>query len=222
MTGPIPVLMITYNRLEYTKKAVEALKQCRHAIIYIIDNGSDPETIAYLKGEFVFDKAWSRRNDLVWLNSINIGIAGAMNQFLERTMIYNVVAKVDNDTVVPPDFLEKMIPHLEKADIVQAKHHLIQASGVGSFDEWTSTMPADGALRYNHFVGGSGILFKRKIVDRLPVTEHKLMGWRQWQREHPEFKKAFATDVEVKLLDTDETGARYEQYPDYYKSTGRL
>jgi hypothetical protein len=49
-----------------------------------------------------------------------------------------------------------------------------------------------------------------------------LGGWRQFQREHPELKKAFATDVEVHLLDTNENGADYSQYPNYYRETKRL
>jgi len=45
-----------------------------------------------------------------------------------------------------------------------------------------------------------------------------LMGWRQWQRDHPEVKKAFALDCEIELL--DEGG--YADYPEYYKQTGRV
>lgn len=108
---------------------------------------------------------------------------------------------------------------MKKADIVQAKHKLIEASKVGTFDEWTSKMPADGALRFNHFVGGSGILFKRQLVNHIPETENKIMGWRTFQREHPELKKAFATDVEIELLDQD---GYPEEYQEYYKQTGRV
>jgi glycosyltransferase involved in cell wall biosynthesis len=212
----IPVLFITYNRLAYTKQALEALSNSYDVIIYVIDNGSTDGTVEWLKSY-----QWRGPHSTRY-NSINIGIAGAMNQFLLGTKNYSVVGKVDNDTIVPLDWVIKMVPHIAKADILQAKHHLIQASGVGTFDEWTSTMPADGPLRFNHFVGGSGILFKRSIVDRIPETAWKLGGWREWQRMHPQYKKAFVTDVEIELLDTDESGADYSKYPDYYKETNRL
>lgn len=209
----IPVLMITYGRLEYTKRSLEALMNSRLATVYVIDNGSTDGTVEWIQ---------SMRSSLHFVyNSLNIGIAGAMNQFLHKTPGAMIAGKVDNDTVVPVDWIEKLLPHLQKTDIVQAKHHLIKATHPAGFDDWVSTMKADGPLRFNHFVGGTGILFKRNIISRIPATEWKLGGWRQWQREHPEFKKAFATDVEIELLDTNENGEDYSAYPDYYKETKR-
>lgn len=208
----IPILMITFNRLSYTKKALDALEECDGADIYVIDNGSTDNTQKYLR-DFCL-----ANNENIYCLPENYGIAYAMNMFLNVTKNHVIVGKIDNDTVVPPDFIERMLPHMAKADIVQARHPLIKASGVGTFDEWTSKMPADGALRFSHFVGGSGILFKRQLVDKIPETDNKIMGWRQFQKEHPELRKAFATDVEIELL--DEKG--YQDYPEYYKQTGRV
>lgn len=210
----VPILMITYNRLSYTKQALEALLKVRGAEIYIIDNCSTDGTVEYL--ESLQDVPCT-----IFFFAYNAGIAGAMNWFLDLTTEHEFVAKVDNDTLVSPDFIEKMLPHMEKADIVQAKHSILKATNPDGFDSWVKTMKQDGQLRYHHFVGGSGILFKRKLVDKIPETEWKIGGWRQWQREHPEIKKAFACDVEIKLLDTDESGAKYEDYPDYYVETKR-
>lgn len=212
----IPVLMITYNRLEYTKKALKALLRCREAYVYVFDNGSTDGTKEWLRSQHGADG----NHQLIELTfaKTNVGIAKAMNFFIPAVGYSPYAAKVDNDTIVPPDFIERMLPHMAKADIVQAKHPLIKASGVGTFDEWTSKMPADGALRFNSFVGGSGILFKRQLVDKIPETDNKIMGWRQFQKDHPELKKAFATDVEIELL--DEKG--YNDYPEYYKQTGRV
>jgi GT2 family glycosyltransferase len=212
----IPILFITYNRLEYTKKTLEALSNCRSVTIHIIDNGSTDGTQDWLKKQN-WGITWS-----VLFNKTNLGIAGAMNQFLLLTEKERIVGKIDNDTIVAPDFISQMLPHMEKADIVQAKHPILKATHPGGFDEWVSTMPADGALRFNHFVGGSGILFRRSIVNQVPNTEWMLGGWRQFQRDNPHLRKAFATDVEVQLLDTNEGGADYSQYPDYYRETKRL
>lgn len=206
--------MITYNRLEFTKQALKALFNVRGAKVYIIDNCSTDGTVEYLKKQ---KEAFS----ISYLNK-NIGIAGAMNLFLKMTKDAEFVGKIDNDTIVQPEFIEKMLPHMQKADIVQAKHPILKATHPGGFDQWVKSMKADGTLRFNHFVGGSGILLKRSIVDKIPETEWKLGGWREFQRQRPELKKAFATDVEIKLLDTDENGAQYEAYPQYYKSTGRI
>lgn len=213
----IPVLMITYNRLEYTKKALEALFNCKGARPFVIDNGSTDGTQEWLASQ----PNLRLDNSLVMYNS-NVGIAGAMNLFLRKTKYDFFVCKIDNDTIVPWNFIGRMLPHMAFADIVQAKHPILKATHPGGFDDWVKGMPQKGALKFNHFVGGSGIMFRRQLVNQIPETEWKLGGWRAFQREHPELRKAFATDVEVKLLDTTEDGADYSKYPDYYVETGRI
>lgn len=211
----IPVLMITYNRLEFTKKALEAILNSDCGTVHIYDNNSSDGTQDYLRNFIGTNYA------RVVLSKANVGIAGAMNYFLSVTDHCEFIAKVDNDTLIPPDFIARMLLHLKKADLVQAKHCLIAASGVGSFDEWVSKMPGDDKTRFNHFIGGSGIVCRRSVLSYLTPTHDKLMSWRGWQREHPEVKKAFALDCEIKLLDTNEEGADYSQFPEYYKETGR-
>lgn len=211
----VPVLMITYGRLEYTKQAIEALLRSDCGIIHIYDNGSTDGTQEYLKAFVESDYV------RIVLSKSNLGIAGAFNYFLGVTGHCEFISKVDNDSLIPPDFIAKMLPHMQKADLVQAKHQLIAASGVGTFDEWTSKMEGDGTTKYNSFIGGSGILCRRRVLTPLPNTQNKLMSWRQWQREHPEVRKAFALDCEIELLDTNEQGADYSKFPEYYKSTGR-
>lgn len=213
----LPVLMITYNRLDFTKQALAALLACKGDLeIFIIDNDSSDGTQQWL-GYQNFPSGTT-----VLFNKENKGIAGAMNQFFHFTKRATYIAKIDNDTVVPEDFFVRMLPHMAHADIVQAKHHILKATHPQGFDAWVSTMKPKGALRYNHFVGGSGIMVRRGVVDEIPETEWMLGGWRQWQREHPDCLKAFATDVEIELLDTGEEGADYSQFPEYYIKTQRL
>lgn len=213
MISDVPVLMITHNRLSYTKKALKALLSSDCGIIHIYDNHSQDGTKEYLKRFVEMD--YIRIILMDW----NSGIAGAMNYFLNVTERCEFIAKCDNDTLLPPEFIARMMPHMKKADLIQAKHRLIAASEVGTFDEWTSKMKGDGTTKFNHFIGGSGILCRRSVLSELPVTENKLMSWRQWQREHPEVRKAFATDVEIELLDQEGYPKEYE---DYYKQTGRI
>jgi glycosyltransferase involved in cell wall biosynthesis len=215
----IPVLFITFNRLEYTKKALEALFLSRGRKIFIIDNGSTDGTVEWLQSQ-PWNATWK-----MTFNKTNLGIAGAMNQFLAMTKKFEWVGKVDNDTLVPPDWAitlrDKCVQC--KIDILQAKHPIIPAVANGkSFDQWVSDMKPDfrdSSIRYHHFVGGSGIIFRRSSITEIPVTEWKLYGWRQFQRDNPKLKKAFCTDVEVELLDG---AGDYSDYPEYYKSTGRL
>lgn len=214
----VPVLMITYNRLAYTREALPALLACPGIQVHVIDNGSEKDTWEYLRQM----QMWGAPMKLT-TNPQNAGIAGAMNQFLKDTVGFPFCGKVDNDTIARGDWAREMIERCitHKIDIMQARHPLIAATAQGrSFDEWIQDMPqepCDPTIRYHHFVGGSGIVFKRKMVMQIPTTDWKLYGWREFQRLHPELKKAFCTAVTVDLLDAH----GYGDYPEYYKETRR-
>jgi len=207
----VDALMITYGRLEYTKVALAyLLRDDEIENFYVIDNGSIDGTIEWLKekrDEGLITLCLNKRNS----------IASAMNNFLELSKAEYCI-KVDNDTIIPHEFCARMLPHMKYADMVQAKHPIIKASNPGGWEAFTKNMKRENGLLYNHFIGGSGIMFKRDKVKEIPETENPIMGWRQWQREHPEVKKAFCEDVEIELLDAH----GYEDYPDYYKQTGRI
>lgn len=205
----VPVLMITYNRLEYTKKAYAALMKCKDVFPFIIDNGSTDGTQRWLQDQ--------GDEITMILSDTNHGIAPAMNVFLRDTKPYPVVGKIDNDTILPEDFIDRMLPFMEFADIIQAKHHVIKSVHPEGWEGFTRTMRAADGLLYNHYVGGAGILFKRPLVNKIPTTDWKLGGWRLFQKENPELIKAFVPSVEIELLDAH----GYGDYPGYYKETGR-
>lgn len=219
----IPILFITYNRLGFTKKSlVKLLKSCAEKII-IIDNYSTDGTVEWLMSHYFGDRV------KIILNDRNEGIAGAMNKFFEITKDCEYVAKVDNDTIVPKGWLLKLKNVADKADIIQCRHPLIVRgqTGLKGFDRWCEeTMKrVDGCddMYIAPYIGGSGIIIKRKIVkEKLPETDWKIGGWCDWQLNHPEVKKAFYTGITIQLLDTDEMGHCPDLYPDYYKETGRL
>jgi glycosyltransferase involved in cell wall biosynthesis len=206
----IPVLMLTRNRLEYTKKALKSLMSCRGILPYVIDDHSTDGTVEWLRG-------MTERKPIMFFNKKNKGIAYCMNAFLNFTISYDVVGKVDCDTLISVDWALKMKPYLEYADMIQSKHHIIPATDPGGWDGFTRDMVHKNGLIYNTYIGGSGILFKRQKVDFIPETKWKLGGWREFQRLHPELKKAFVPSVEIKLL--DEHG--YSDYPEYYHETRR-
>lgn len=212
----VPVLYTTYNRLGYTRRTIEALINSDCGSIFIFDNDSTDGTKAWLKS-LDHDKVF------VYNSPKNVGVAGAMNTFLDITKGKEYVAKVDNDTLVPKDWLEKLLVNLvdNRADIVQAKHHLIKAVHPDGFDAWVRNMKHQENLVFNSFVGGTGIVFRRDIIDKVPRTDWMLGGWHKWQMEHPEIIKAFDLDVFVDLLDTGPLGENYNEFPEYYKETKR-
>ncbi len=217
MKVPIPVLFTTYNRLDYTKQTLEVLRKSKNVKVYVVDNGSTDGTRKFLR---------ETKNLYIALLPKNTGVAGAMNHFLSVTREYAFVGKVDNDTIVPDDWALKLLEKLitRRIDIIQAKHPILKATHPQGFDAWMKTMQPDEqdpSIHYNHFVGGSGIIFRRNILTSVPTTKWKLGGWRRFQANTPKLVKAFCSDVEIKLLDTNENGSDYSKYPEYYKETQR-
>ena len=208
----IPALMICYNRLDYTKQAFEALKASDCGTILLVDNGSTDGT-----RDWAMQQVSSRV--LVSINQTGVNtIANAMNHFLHTFKNVDYCIKVDNDTIIPPDFCALMFKHMAHADIVQAKHYIIPETHTDGWAGFTKHMTRKNGLLYHHFVGGSGIMFKRSVITTIPETDWAIGGWRAWQRRYPDIKKGFCEDVKIKLL--DEHG--YGDYPEYYKQTGRL
>jgi len=215
----IPVLFITYNRIEYTKKTLPALiKNTPGVRIIVIDNGSTDGTVEYLEGIYGIE---------LYLNDKNFGLAHAMNQFLELTATDAIVAKVDNDTVVPPGWLEKMTTAMEESgvDVLQAYHYLT-AFDVSSWEDveakHTCVETSAGNVVMVPAVGGSGTVFKRNIIMGI-FTNDGLNPWWNFQQEIPDVKKGFFAGEWVDLLDMV---GHNEFVPNldnkYYRSTGRF
>jgi GT2 family glycosyltransferase len=218
----IPVLFTTYNRLEFTKRSLEALLNSEGVDVIIVDNGSVDGTLEYLHS--------LKESFGLLMMAENEGIAGAMNRFLEMTKNDLIVGKVDNDTVVPKNWAVKLQEKLLKCnvDAIQAKHPLLNATFPGAnFDQWMRTKrrdEKDDSVFHSNFVGGSGLILRRDKINFIPATNWKLYGWRQYQREHPSLKTAFCTAVEIELLDMNKNGGTNypEEYLSYYKETGRI
>jgi GT2 family glycosyltransferase len=218
----VPVLFVTYNRLDFTKIALKALLKSNCGRIIVFDNHSTDGTQEWLK-------SLHNRKLKIVLNDTNLGITGAMNYLFSVTKRKKYIAKVDNDTVVQKDWLEKLlkVANQRQLDIVQAKHPILKKShSSGSFDAWMKTMERDEInpkVYYSNHVGGSGIIIRRKVVGAEKLdSDWVLGGWDLFQYNHPELKKAFYSGTQLKLLDTYEGGTRYNKYKNYYIETGRL
>lgn len=208
----IPCLFICYNRLAYTQQSLQSLLDSDVDEVFIWDNNSTDGTAEYLLT--VNDP----KIKFLCFHRVNAGIRIPMNWFIDLTKDYYFVMKADNDTLIPKDFCTKMIPHMMRADIVQAKHHIIEATCKGGWNEFVKPMKKVGELYFNSFVGGSGVMCKQRVLSALPHTDWLLYSWNQWQRQNPDVVKAFAGDVEIKLLDED----GYDDYKEYYKQTRRI
>jgi glycosyltransferase involved in cell wall biosynthesis len=93
----IAIVIVTYNRLEYTKKCISRLLEdtTEEFDLYLWDNASVDETPEYLRA------LKDARIVEVVLNKENMGQTGAMNYVWSKTKA-ELVGKLDNDCLVTP------------------------------------------------------------------------------------------------------------------------
>ncbi len=125
----LAIILLNYNGSVDTIECIESLKNTITNYtydIYIIDNASREEEVDILKkyissrkdfstySEDVFEKNKIRGNLLI-LSNDNAGFAGGNNKVIRAIYEdYSYVLLLNNDTVVQPDFLEKMISLLNE------------------------------------------------------------------------------------------------------------
>jgi|18_taG_2_1085343.scaffolds.fasta_scaffold02218_3 glycosyltransferase involved in cell wall biosynthesis len=223
----IPVLYTTWNRLDYTKQTLPVLLETTHdGEIIIIDNGSMDGTDAFL-----YKFRSHRKIKKIIFNNENKGIGGAMNQFLELTKDNEFIAKVDDDTIVPTNWLNDLLDPLIglDRDAVQANHYFF----IQGIYNWEHLKREKGFIKFglNHFVpiliGASGTVFKRNIFD-VPIEyeTHSLFGWSQYQSiiKKGKLKTGLYDGVWIELLDMKGVNAWDETsgHMSYRKLTGRF
>lgn len=106
------LLMVTYNRLELTKKTLESIFQHTRTPyeLVIVDNASSDGTVDYLNE--LFSSKIKDENYLgttLLLNSENLGIAIGRNQTLALAGNSDWYATLDNDVILPDNWLKKCI-----------------------------------------------------------------------------------------------------------------
>ena len=219
----IPVLFTTYNRLKYTKKSLPALLDNTRGYgeIYIIDNNSTDGTVEYLKS--LSDPAIK----VIKYNDTNKGVAGAMNQFFNIIKDkHEYFAKVDNDTIVPKNWLFDMVSVLEFEDVdfIQAKHFFV-AKGIKDWDDLIlkhRTKDFFGnKLIYRDTVGGSGLVGRCSKVGELDESVPLLIGWSKYLSNNG-FICAFYDGVTIDVLDIEYYNELKLDDLEYLISTGRM
>lgn len=106
----VNICMTTYNRLDFTKKAIDSIldKTSFPHVLTVVDNHSEDETVPYLKD--LYSKKIIK--NLILLDE-NVGVAKASNLAwqMEDTKYY---MKYDNDIIVTkPNWLAPMIEILD-------------------------------------------------------------------------------------------------------------
>lgn len=105
----VSVVIPVYNNLSYTETCWNSVRKNSKIPfeLLIVDNGSD-EPVQYFAGQ---------NNYRCIRNEKNLGFAGAVNQGIRNTN-GEYVAILNNDCIVTPGWLERMIAHIEEDDTI--------------------------------------------------------------------------------------------------------
>ena len=209
----MPVLFITYNRLRYSVQALDALMKTKHHIkIFIWDNGSTDGTVEWLR---TVEQA--PNIDKIKYSKTNVGINVAFNEFIKRYRESDFMCKVDNDTIVEPDWIDMLLDVMLVKEELFACGAFMQRPPGQTFQHWVDTcmkkesFKEDLYLAYNSYTGGTGVMIRTKIF-----WEHGLLwngypcalgDWTSFQRYYFNGKNvAWYSGTVVKLLNIKEDG----------------
>lgn len=224
MKGTIPILMITWNRLEYTKQAINAiLENTENPFkLVIIDNNSIDGTKKYLR------KIKDERIEIIYLDT-NTGLVPPMNMFFRKFSLHRYVAKVDNDTIVGEKWLSKLKEVLDEYPLfaVEANHYLMLSYKIENNDDFYKHLFKidfkGNKLYLSDIVGGTGTLIRTALISEIPEKKGTLSGWVLYQHDKG-VPSAFYTGVWVIRLDQVTTN-KYKipsDYPEYDKEIEKM
>ena len=214
-----PVLFLAYNRPRYTEESLTALLATPGIAVTIFDNGSDPPTKAVL-APFASHPKVQR---IIW-NGRNVGMNPAVNTFLRANRDAEWVAKMDNDTVVTPEWLDSLLAdaRLHEMDALSAWHWRPEGPA-GTFWEWATCMreSADGRILHHDYCGGTAVVLRMAFFRRYGLLYEKyesMLGDLTLMLRHhyTSTNVGFSKNVFARLLDLQhDNGALSGDYPEY-------
>ena len=101
------VIIPVHNRLELTRACLAALREQSfhdHTIV-VVDDGSTDGTSAALTRELPTVRILKGDGSLWWSGAMNVGVGWA----LARAKPHDVVLSLNNDTIPPPGYLERLL-----------------------------------------------------------------------------------------------------------------
>lgn len=178
----IDILFPTYHRSEFTAASIRALLRNTN-----------------LRGRIVVDNDEGR----------NSGPVAAMNRLLAQPGT-EIFAKIDNDTIVPPGWLEQCVavmeahPELDLLGIEPPASRTPAPWGRKMSDPESRTTASAGYARCE-MIGGIGLFRRRAFEGRAPMRPREkngVGGFSDWQTNHPAVVKGWIVPpLNVFLLD---------------------
>jgi GT2 family glycosyltransferase len=202
-TGPLTsVVILSYNRLDDIRNNINSLYENTTSPfeVVILDNGSNKETIDYLRSIDGFVTKEGNGKIKVIYSPTNLGCSGGRREAVKHAS-GDYVYTVDNDMTYTSGWLDALITRIEsdpKIGAVSSKivfpNNKIQLNGgilelednyFGSFVEpdagkyWTDQANLTGEIDCDWVCGGA-TLFRREVVDQVEHAEEYLNGFEDY------------------------------------------
>lgn len=165
MEQNIDILMITYNRPEYTKLSLKRLLDTcdKDMRVWVWHNGNDEETLE------IVQSFRDHPNFFKFHHSIeNKKLNEPTNWFWAQSK-GNLLSKVDDDCLVPPNWAKVLRQaHTDVPEFgIIGCWHFFEADFVAELaNKKIRTFPGGHQIMQNCWVGGSGYLMKRECLGR--------------------------------------------------------
>lgn len=162
----IDVVFLACNRLEFTKATYAALKantDWSKARLVVYDDGSTDGTAEWLESQ-----------GEVRRTSLGSPVA-VMQHYLDSGPSAPYWAKIDNDTVVPPGWLDDCVR------VMDASPEL-ELLGIEAMCEVAAV--AERTYRPSPFIGGIGLFRTAAWKDRPPLVADGFFGFTSWQDQN--------------------------------------
>jgi 2-polyprenyl-3-methyl-5-hydroxy-6-metoxy-1,4-benzoquinol methylase len=168
------LLMVTYNRLEYTRLALEAVLKLDYPNLRVVvwDNASTDGTVAYLR-----DRLQGLSHVTGIASPTNRGVVYPMNEVWTCDPEAELLAKVDNDTLVPPDLLRRLAEcHLqsERFGVLSGFH--FREEGETLAEEHRIKIFDGVRVLPQPFVGGCAVMIRREVFQKIGFIGYRTDG----------------------------------------------
>ncbi len=145
-------------------------KQVSRLVVY--DDGSTDGTL-----QFLADALDAVPVTTEMRGTSRLGPVGITNDYLRRDAA-EVFAKIDNDTMLPPDWLPQTLDIFERDNL-----DLLGIECRGAIGRPDHAEPTK-------FIGGIGLMRKRAF-NSLPIPDGIHFGFTRWQDEHPNLRNGW-------------------------------
>ena len=110
MSQKIAIIILNWNRAQDTAECLNSLKQCTYPNfeVLLVDNGSSDGSWQKLQQQFPNIKFILNSDNLGFVLGNNIGIKEAFKSNFDQVLLLN------NDTIVQPDLIDKLVELSEK------------------------------------------------------------------------------------------------------------